>query len=185
MVRTRFTALVTDGNVSRGSGIGDRGETRTTAPASVSGLTPLQLRDWLEWAGARLVAMPVGRIKPAGVTVVWPEYSQNTFEILDFRAGLSVRAAAPSASEIPIMEEILSLPNLCSEIHIRRVLHTRALVHPLNRRYIYKWTRVAELLHTNRDMVRRWHARGLREVTAKADPTKICRISQFFAAAPL
>ena len=74
-------------------------------------LSPQELQAWLEWAGARLIAMPGGRTRPAEPHVIWPEYSQEKFEILTFRSALPLRAAAPSSAEIPIVEEILLLPN--------------------------------------------------------------------------
>jgi hypothetical protein len=140
-------------------------------------LTPDELRVWLEWAGARLIAMPGGRIGPANYKVYWPEFSQETFQVLEFRKIAPLRASAPSKDEIPLVDEILTFPSVCKDIYTRRVLHVRALVHPVNHRYLYKWTRIAELLHTDRQTVRNWHAKGLREVVAKADPVKVCRIA--------
>ncbi len=149
----------------------------------MTSLTPLELKTWLEWAGARLIAMPGRRPGPADIKVIWPEYSQDKFQVLDHRPGLSIHAAAPSNQEIPIVDEILSLPSVCSLHKPRRVLHIRALVHPLNGRYIYTWTRVAEKLESNRETVRYWHKKGLQEVCDKADRGKVCHISAFLQSA--
>lgn len=144
-------------------------------------LSPAELQTWLEWAGARLIAMPGGRIKPDELRCVWPAFSQEVYQVLEFRGRLSIRAAAPSSAEIPIMEQILLLPNVCGWQNTRRVLHARSLVHPLNGRHLYNWTRLAEKLETERRAVRRWFMRGLEEVVKKAEPEAVCRIAAFFA----
>jgi hypothetical protein len=142
----------------------------------VTHITPGELQDWLEWAGARLLAMPARKVKPSEPKVAWPTYSQDKFEILDFRAGISFRAAAPSKDEIPVVEEILTLPAFCREHKVRRVLHIRALIHPINGRYMYNWMKVAKMLETNRATAKSWHAKGLVEVIANAPREKICLI---------
>jgi len=143
--------------------------------------TPDLINDWLEWAGARLLASPSNKIKPAGPKVIWPDFAQDQFQVLDFRKGLSLRAPPPGPAEIPIMEAILMLPNLCSEVKTRRVLHARCLVNPLTYRNINSWTKIALLIHSNRETVRLLHHKGLTEVSQKVDYAIVCRISGFFA----
>jgi len=143
------------------------------------GLSTQTLQFWLEWAGARLVAMPGRREGPAATKVIWPEYDQEKFEVLTFRGRLPLRAAAPDKDEIPLVDEILLFPNLCSQVHVRRVLHARALVHPLNQRHLFPWSRIAKLLHSDHKQVQRWHRKGLEEVVSKVDRSKVCRIEAF------
>ncbi len=149
----------------------------------VTTLTSQYRLTWLEWAGAGLNGMPSGRIKPAEPHVIWPEYSQDKFEILDYRVGLQVRAAAPSSAEIPIVDEILLLPNICSWETGRKLLHARSLVHPIHGRYRYNWSDLAKLLKSDRRTVKVWHQRSLVEVAEKVDPAKVCHIAAFFDAA--
>lgn len=143
-------------------------------------LGPDRLKVWLEWAGARLMAMPGGKIKPAAERVAWPEFSQDVWEVIDFRGSMPLRAAAPSAHEIPMVDLILTLPNVCEWDKTRRILHVRSLIHPINNRYLYQWTRIGELLQLDRKTVRAIHARGLREAASKANPEIVCRITAFF-----
>ena len=145
----------------------------------MSQLTPIELQSWLEWAGARLIAMPGGRVGPKDYRVAWPEFSQDTHEVLKFRNQTPLRVAAPSSAQIPIVDEILALPNVCSRDYIRRVLHIRALVHPIHGRHLYPWTRIAKLLQSSPQLVKSWHAKGLREVVEKAPPDKVCLIFTF------
>ena len=149
----------------------------------VNDLSPSDLQTWLEWAGARLIAMPGGRIAPAQPHVIWPEYSQETFQVLQFRGGVPLRAAAPSSTEIPIVDEILTFPNVCERDYIRRTLHARSLVHPLNGRYLYKWSRIATLLDVKPTTVKVWHRNGLKEMAEKLEKSRICRVAAFFAEA--
>jgi len=146
----------------------------------VAELSPIELQTWLEWAGARLIAMPGSRTRPAEPYIVWPEYSQNTSEVLNFRSALPLRASAPSSEEIPIVDEILLLPNTCSDVYKRRLLHARSLVHPISHKYLYRWTRLAEILHTSPARVKSLHSKGLTEAARKADKSRVCRIATFF-----
>lgn len=143
-------------------------------------ITPDLVSDWLEWAGARLLASPSNKVKPAGPKVIWPDYSQDLFQVLDFRLVNVLRAPAPGAGEIPIMEEILLLPNLCTEVKTRRVLHARCLVNPLSYRNIHSWSKIAMMIHSNRETARQLHEKGLVEVSRKVAPETVCRISAFF-----
>lgn len=90
-----------------------------------------------------------------------------------------LRPPPPPADEITIVDEILILPNVCSNIQIRKVLHIRSLIRPLNGSYLYNWTRVAKLLHVDRGTVKRWHRKGLNEVVEKADRRKICYVKNY------
>lgn len=144
-------------------------------------LQPSTLQTWLEWAGVRLIAMPGKRIGPAEPGVCWPDYEQDPYEVLYFRGLRSIRISPPTPSEIPIIDEILSLPNTCNQITVRRVLHCRALIHPIRGTNLYPWTRVAELLDVKVYTVKRWHRQGLEEASVKAPPEKICRIRAFLS----
>ena len=150
-------------------------------PLDVSrAVTPDLICDWLEWAGTRLLASPSNKIKPAGPKVIWPDYALETFQVLDFRVGLALRAPAPASNEIPIMEEILLLPNLCKEVRTRRVLHARCLLNPLTYRNINSWSKIGKMIQSNRETARLIHGKGLVEVSQKVAYPVVCRISAFF-----
>jgi hypothetical protein len=134
---------------------------------------------WLEWAGARLIAMPEPRIKPAEPKVIWPEYNQDSREITNFRGRLSLRAAAPAKHEVAMVDKILLLPNVCALPNVRRVLHVRALVHPINYRHLYSWVRISKLLQTSPYIVKSWHRKGLNEVVTRTTPALLCEIKAF------
>jgi hypothetical protein len=136
--------------------------------------------NWLEWAGTRLLASPSTKIKPAGPKVIWPDYALDVYQVLDFRKGLAMRAPAPSASEIPVMEEILLLPNLCSEVRTRRVLHARCLLNPITLRHINSWQKIARDLHLDPTTARYKHKSGLVEVAEKINNATLARFAYFF-----
>src|SRR5215467_6305488 len=127
-----------------------------------------QIQDWLEWAGARLIAMPEPRIRPADPHVIWPEYNQDQREVTDFRGRLPIRAAAPAKHEVAMVDKILLLPNIIDKPFIRRVVHVRSLVHPINYRHLYSWKRISTLLHTSPYHVKTWHAEGLQQTRVGA-----------------
>src|SRR6266576_2143840 len=142
----------------------------------MSVITATELNEWLMWAGARLLAMPTSRIKPAQPHVVWPEFSQDQSEILSFRGKLPLRAMAPAAEEITIMDLILTLPNICQRPMTRRVLNARSLVHPINSRHLFSWRKIALMIHLNSQTAKAIHTKGLEEVMRKADPKIIARL---------
>lgn len=144
-------------------------------------LSPELLSDWLSWAGARLLAMPSGRIKPAEPRACWPDYGTDVFQVLEFRAKLKIRVPAPSKDEIPIMDEILLFPNLCSFIGRRRVLHLRLLTNPVSLRPINSWEKISEKLNTSPERVKRWHTSGIEEVLFKLPEERKRIVCQFFA----
>lgn len=143
----------------------------------MSDLTPNELCRWLEWAGMRLLATPSIRIKPQEPIVAWPEYSQDQFEILNFRAGIVLRSLAPSSTEIPLMDEILLLPNFCFSTNRRRVVRLRTLVDPLNSHYVFSWARIAEKLDSGPRAIKHMYLLGLEEISRKVPPAQVCRIS--------
>lgn len=144
-------------------------------------ITPEELKHWLEWAGIRLVAMPTQRMKPKLPRAFWPEYSQDKFQTLEFRPNITLRALAPSRDEIPIMDEILSLPNTCTRVEVRRILHKRALINPVRGTYVYSWREIADILDMKQSAAKRLHREGLVEAARKADPGRVYRIRAFTA----
>lgn len=144
-------------------------------------IPPPVIKTWLEWAGARLIALPGHRVGPQDIRVIWPEYDQEKFQILDFRKGLAVRSLGPTSTEMPFVEEILRLPNLCSDVNVRRVLHKRALIHPTRGTHIFRWDRVAKDLHVKKIYtIKRWHREGLLEVGEKITLDTVERLLKFF-----
>lgn len=147
----------------------------------VTQITPQELQTWLEWAGKRLLAMPGGHVGPRDYKVQWPEYNQDKFELLEFRRHLTQRAPPPPADEITIVDEIITFPNYCNDVKLRRILHLRSLVHPIRFNHLYSWTKLSKMFETDRRRVARWHEIGLEEVAKKADKKKICLIANYFA----
>lgn len=135
------------------------------------------LQSWLEWAGAKLISTPGNKIFPQEYRTAWPEFSQNVWELTEFRRIKRIRSDPPSNTEIPLMEEILLLPNRCPDLFHRRVVHCRLLVHPVRGYYIFDWTKIAKILHADRKSVRRWHRNGLSEIWDKISDEELARIS--------
>lgn len=142
-------------------------------------LTPKGLQTILEWAGLRLEAISVGKIKPSEPGIIWPEYSQDKFQVLEFRGSNPSRSSGPSSAEIPIMDEILLLPNLCSDPLSRRIIHRRLLIHPISGRYKFRWDEVAQDLEIKISSAKFKHKRGLEEVIKRADKKNVCRLAAF------
>ena len=143
-------------------------------------LTPVELQTWLEWAGARLIAMPGGRIKPEGPRVIWPDYSQEIFEVLDFRGNVRAKAAIPSGMEISLAEKVMLLPNVCESHITRQILHKRAQVDPITGRYRNSWSKIAASLHCGKEAIKIRHKKGLLEVLSETPEPTFYQLSLTF-----
>lgn len=139
------------------------------------------LERWLFWAGAKLVAMPAERIKPAEPKAIWPEYGIDRYQILEFRQKIRVRIPPPSNDEIPIMDEILLFPNLCEYVNRRRVIHLRLLTNPLTLNPINSWNKIATKINTSVPKAKRFYYSGINETITKLSDCRISRVSDYFA----
>lgn len=144
-------------------------------------IEPKILQSWLEWAAAKLIAMPAGRLKPQAPRALWPDFAYEPIPgASDLRTN-RLRALAPSSAEISIVDSIIFLPNLCEKEETRKVLHWRAQVHPITLAHINKWNWIAHKFDVRIMTVQRWHKKGLEEVCAKADQETICRVTAFLS----
>jgi hypothetical protein len=139
-------------------------------------LTPDELKQWLEWAGTRLLALNVASPLPKKPRVLWPDY------VSDPRAyGYSNERLRPPkvpGHEITLMDEILVLPNLIKDITSRRVVNSRSLVTPVSNRYVYSWSRIAFMLHCDHRKVMKLHRLGLDEIIEHMSKDKLYAILQ-------
>lgn len=142
--------------------------------------TALEVNDWLEWAGGKLMALPMGPTGPRGFKVAWPDFPPDAILAYGYN-GARLRAPTPAREEIPIMDEILLLPNVIKDAVTRRVVQSRTLVTPISGRHIYPWTQIARLLHRDPRTIMAMHRKGLDEIVTSAPEAKVCRISSFFA----
>lgn len=137
------------------------------------------MQEWLEWAGSKLLAMPIRTPGPELPRAFWPAIVAD--EISAEGAGFRLRIGAPTNDEIPLMDRILLLPNLCADPFKRKVIHARSLVSPRNGRHLVRWTKIAFALHTDARTVRRWYWRGLREIGERVETDVVYTIRLSFA----
>jgi hypothetical protein len=104
----------------------------------------------------------------------WPDYPDDKHTAYGY-TGNPIRAPAPQAAEVSLMDDILNLVHLAPNALQRRVLNARALVHPLNGRHLYSWMRIATLIHSDYYGVKTIHKRGLSMVVARAPQSIVVR----------
>jgi hypothetical protein len=131
--------------------------------------SPEEIRAWLEWAGAKLLAMHISSPKPKGPHTAWPEFAQDSRQAYGY-TNERLRAAIPRSHEIELMDEIQTLPALIDDITVRRIVNARSLVTPVANRYVYSWTKIAYMIHSDRRKVVRLHFSGLNEIAKKIPP---------------
>lgn len=140
------------------------------------GVTPSEVQSWLEWAGMRLLAMPGQNPFPASQRALWPDYPQDANTAYGY-TDVPLRAGRPTKAEIPIVDEILTLPLLVQNQTERRIVQARSLVTPISQRYLYSWSKIARMLHTDRRAVIRWHMHGLRDIIIRVDNDTVRKIT--------
>jgi hypothetical protein len=132
----------------------------------------------LEEAGATLLAMPHAgpstRLRQMRYDVV-----QTAMEAYGWAAE-RVRAPAPDAAAISAMDEAFGWLAIIPEpkFMLRRILGARALIHPLTRRHLFPWRRLAAALGADHKSVQRWHRDGvdvLRVHLARPSPAEMGR----------
>lgn len=135
-------------------------------------VTDDEIKTWLEWAGARLLSLNLASPLPKGPHVSWPAYAQDSRVAYGYTQE-RLRAAHVSSAEIKLMDELLILPSLIPDVLIRRIVNARILVTPVSNRYVYSWTRLAYMLHSDRRRVARLYDNGINEIARKLRRSQI------------
>lgn len=121
----------------------------------------------LEEAGATLLALPASGYS-THMRQMRFDIVHTALEAYGWEAP-ALRAPTPPAAAITAMDEAFGWLALIPEqnLVLRRILGARALVHPLTRRHLFPWRRLAKTLGADHKSVQRWHANGITMV-AKA-----------------
>lgn len=136
-----------------------------------------EVRNWLEWAGSNLLALRVRSPAPSGYRSFWPDYADESLAY--GWTAETLRAPAPSKFEIPVMDAILLLPSLLTDVNLRVILHKRSLVTPVSRRYVWPYNRLAEELHSDARLVARNYLKGITLLAARVPSAQIRTFRQF------
>jgi hypothetical protein len=130
------------------------------APAGET-LSPAEIVNRLEEAGAALLAMPSTgystRMRQMRFDIV-----HTALEAYGWEAP-GLRAPAPDAAAISAMDEAFGWLALIpeSQFLLRRILGARALVHPLTGRHLFTWRRLAASVGADHKSVQRWHGQAV------------------------
>jgi len=125
-----------------------------------------RLVERLEQAGSTLLAMPA-RGYSTQMRQMRFDVVHTALEAYGWESA-AMRAPAPGAAAISAMDEAFGWLALIPEqkFLLRRIVGTRALVHPLTQRNLFPWRRLAALLGTDHKSVQRWHGNGLEVILA-------------------
>lgn len=151
----------------------------------------LKLKNWLEWAGGRFESLPQKRELPAPLRVLWPDYSNDVYQVLEMRKTISVRGLSPSPEEIDLMDKILLLPSyieprgatdpkLDEGFRRRRIIWLRLITNPVTQRPKINWDKVARLESISVYKAQQYHTKGLREILAKTPVSCLSKLEEKF-----
>ena len=123
----------------------------------------------LEEAGRTLLALPDGDCRPAGFRHAASELFLAGGPDITTRP---MSLPAPSPAAVSRMDVVLAWPRQFipdSKAVLRRLVLRRALVdpvHPLDRRYLYPWRRLALEEAASHETCRNWHRAGVAIIVA-------------------
>ncbi len=149
------------GDDARAAGAGVPGAVITKSPVNLPVLTAAEIVARLEAAGATLLAMPSRGYSPRLAQMNY-DVVHSALETYGWQTAV-LRPPAPSAAEISAMDEAFSWIGLIPELRyvLRRIVGARALVYPLEGRYIFPWRRLATVLGADHKSVQRWHGQAV------------------------
>lgn len=136
-----------------------------------------EVKTWLEWGGSKLLAMRLAPAAPSGYRSFWPDYQADATMAYGYTAA-RLRPAIPNSKEVDLMDQILELPGFVSDITVRRIINTRALVAPVSNRHLYSWAKIAHLIHSSPRRVVVLHRTGLRQISLRLPERKADAIRQ-------
>ena len=123
-------------------------------------MTPDEIRERLEEAGATLLALPGGDMPNQGVRVSWPDFPRDVQQSYGYGAR-KLRPPRPSSAAIDQMDESFRWLALVPNITHRKLLGLRAMVDPISGRHLYSWEACGEKLGCHRVSAAAWHERAL------------------------
>jgi len=131
----------------------------------------------VDHAGRLDAAALIGLLEDAGATLLALPHSGHSTRMRQMRfdivhtaleaygwAAEHVKAPVPDAAAITAMDAAFALLTLIPEqkFVLRRVVGARALVHPITRRHLYPWRRLAGVLGADHKSIQRWHGDAIK-----------------------
>lgn len=139
-----------------------------------------ELQHWLEWAGSKLLALQITSPYPRPPSAAWPIYALDPNVAYGYSSE-RLRPPSPTGRDIKFMDELLLWQNKINDVTTRRIVGTRLLVHPISNRYLFTWSKIAFMIHSDRRKVMRLHKSGLEELVAKVEKDKVYTIRAFLS----
>jgi len=136
--------------------------------------SPLEVKGFLEWAGQRILSLPVKNIYPQTYRSFWPDFPQDVHTAYGY-SNVRLRPPPPSKDEIPLIDEILGLIVMVPQERQRRILNARALVSPITGRYLFPWAKISFLLKADPRTIKGLHAKGLEFIARRVTESDVGR----------
>jgi hypothetical protein len=136
--------------------------------------TPQEIKHFLEWAGQRILALPARNLYPQNFRSFWPDYPDDKHTAYGY-SNTKLRPPAPSKDEIPLVDEILQLVLMVPIEKQRRILNARALISPINGRYLFPWSKISVLLRSDPRTIKTLHRKGLEFIAIRVEDERVGR----------
>jgi hypothetical protein len=141
----------------------------TTSPQKRE-ITNYEIQSLLEWAGEKLLSLPIRNAKPQSYKNNWPEFKQLPNQDFSHK---SFRPSPPNGNEIDTLDKIFDLILILPNPTIRRIIQARSLINPISHRHLYPWLTISEFLNLDRRTVKRHYDFGLNQIARNSRQSHI------------
>jgi hypothetical protein len=141
----------------------------TTSPQKKE-ITNYEIQSLLEWAGEKLLSLPIRNAKPQSYKNNWPEFKQLPNQDFSHK---SFRPSPPNGNEIDTLDKIFDLILILPNPTIRRIIQARSLINPISHRHLYPWLTISEFLNLDRRTVKRHYDFGLNQIARNSRQSHI------------
>lgn len=135
-------------------------------------MTRKQVIDRLDRAGAALLALTARPHDSRNLLLMGGGAVRAALQSYGWTQRTNTRLPSPPAEDLAIMNKTMEWIRLIPEDRyvLRRIVAARCLVHPITRRHLFPWRRLAAALGVDRAAVKRWHAEGIDLIVERLRP---------------
>jgi hypothetical protein len=125
----------------------------------------------LEWAGEKLLSLPIKRTLPQSYRNNWPNYLNDPLP--NYFSGKNLVPIPPNSFEIDLMDNILNLITLIPDSISRNIVNTRCLISPITHKHLYHWSQISQLLSLSSRTVRRSYDFGINQILKTSSKSQL------------
>jgi hypothetical protein len=134
-------------------------------------LTHSDISFLLEWAGEKLLSLPIKSSSPRSYRNNWPDYLNSSLP--NYFSGKTLTPIPPNHFEIDLMDNILSLVTLIPDSISRNIINSRCLISPITHKHLFPWSQISRLLNLSSRTTHRSYDFGINQILKTSNKTQL------------